>query len=52
MWLKLLYFFRINRNTSYLIRMIVKVTVGMRTFLLVLLITVVGFGDAFTSLQN
>ncbi len=52
MWLKLLYFFRINKNTAYLIRMIAKVVVGMRTFLLVLLITIVGFADAFISLQN
>lgn len=32
--------------------MITKVIVGMRTFLMVLLITIIGFGDSFTSLQN
>ena len=52
MWLKLLYFFRINKDTAYLIRMIAKVVVGMRTFLGVLLITIVGFGDGFISLKK
>ncbi len=51
MWLKLLYFFRINKYTGYLIRMIVKVIFGMKTFLYVLLITIVAFGDAFISLK-
>ena len=51
MWIKLLYFFRINKNTGYLIRMIVKVIFGMKTFLMVLLITIVAFGDAFVSLE-
>jgi hypothetical protein len=50
MWLKLLYFFRMNKYTGYLIRMIVKVIYGMRIFMLVLVITIVAFADAFISL--
>jgi hypothetical protein len=51
MWLKLLYFMRINKHTGYLIRMIVKVIFGMRSFLIVLFITIIAFGDAFVSLR-
>eukprot|EP00347_Sterkiella_histriomuscorum_P021861 403332513 len=52
LWMKLLYFFRINKSTGYLIRMIAKVIVGIKTFLGVLLITIVAFGDGFASLQD
>lgn len=50
MWLKLLYFLRINKHTGYLIRMIIKVIFRIRTFLSVLLITVVAIADAFVSI--
>lgn len=50
MWLKLLYFLRINKNTGYLIRMIVKVIFRIRTFLSVLLITIIAVADAFVSI--
>lgn len=52
LWIKLLYFFRINRSTGYLIRMVAKVFIGIKTFLGVLLITIVAFADGFTSLQE
>lgn len=51
MWLKLLYFCRINKTTGYLIRMIVKVIFGMRTFLMVLLITILAVADSYISIQ-
>ena len=47
MWFKFLYFFRIFQPTAYLIRMIVTVIVGMKYFLLMLLVTIIGFGNAF-----
>lgn len=51
MWIKLLYFLRIFRSTGYLIRMIVEVLSDMGIFLLVLLITLTAFGDAFLRLS-
>jgi hypothetical protein len=50
MWLKLLYFFRVNKSTGYLIRMIAKVVYGMRTFLMVLAITILAVADSFISI--
>ena len=52
MWLKLLYFFRYSKQTSYLIRMIANVMVEIVVFLMVLLITIISFGDAFIPLQK
>jgi len=52
MWLKLLYFMRIFKNTGYLIRMIVVVITDMGSFLLVLLIGLVAFGDSFLSIAH
>lgn len=52
MWLKLLYFCRINKNTGYLIRMIVKVVFGMRTFLSVLTITIFAVADAYVNIKQ
>lgn len=50
MWLKLLYFCRVNKHTGYFIRMIVKIVFGMRTFLSVLLITILAVADAYISI--
>lgn len=47
MWLKFLYFFRIFDKTSYLIRAVVEVVKTMRHFFLVLLFTIIAFGNAF-----
>jgi len=47
MWFKILYFLRIFKPTGYLIRMIFTVIYDMRFFFLVLLITLVAFGDSF-----
>lgn len=52
MWLKFLYFFRLFDATSYLIRAVVEVVFSMRHFLLVLLFTIIGFGNAFYVLSN
>lgn len=52
MWLKLLYFCRISRHAGYLIRMIVQVIYDMRTFLMVLLITISAVADASTSIMK
>lgn len=45
-WLKFLYFLRIFRATSYLIRIIIEVCIDMKYFLFVLLLTFIAFGDA------
>ncbi|CDW88905.1 wd-40 repeat protein [Stylonychia lemnae] len=52
MWMKFLYFFRLFDSTSYLIRIIVEVVISMRYFLLVLLMTIIGFGNAFYVISN
>ena len=52
MWLKLLYFLRIFKNTGYLIRMIIEVIYDMRSFLLVLLITIAAFGDSMLTISQ
>jgi hypothetical protein len=50
MWFKILYFLRIYRSTGYLISMIFEVIKDMRFFLLVLLITIIAFGDSMVSI--
>ena len=50
MWLKILYFMRIFRETGYLIRMIIVVIYDMRIFMFVLFFTLAAFGDAFSSI--
>jgi len=47
MWLKVLYFMRIFRSFSYLIRMIISVVKDMIPFLTVLLFAMIAFADAF-----
>jgi membrane protein required for beta-lactamase induction len=51
MWMKLLSVLRIFRHTSYLIRILEEVIYDMGIFLLVLLITIMGFGDSFLRLS-
>jgi hypothetical protein len=51
MWAKFLYFFRIFKETGYLIRMILTVMYDMRHFLLVLLIGIFAFADSFLSIS-
>jgi len=51
MWFKLLYVMRIFKNTGYLVRMIVEVIYDMGIFLLILLITILAFGDTFLRLS-
>ena len=52
MWIKLLYFLRIFKNTGYLIGMIQQVVLDMRSFLLILFIVIAAFGDAFMSISS
>jgi hypothetical protein len=52
MWLKLLYFLRIFKRTGYQIRMISKVLLGMKTFLLVLFVTILAVTDAQLSIKK
>ena len=47
MWTKALYFLRIFESFAYLIRMIVRVIIDMKVFLLVLLIVIMAFADSF-----
>lgn len=51
MWFKLLYFLRIFKNTSYLIRMIIEVIYDMKAFMLVWLISILAFSDSFLGLS-
>ena len=51
-WLKLLYFLRIFEETGYLIRIIIQVCADMRFFLLVLLLTIIAFGEAVKSFSD
>lgn len=50
-WIKFLYFLRIYHPTSYFIRMLSTVIWEIRTFLLVLMIVYLGFGEAFLRLS-
>mmetsp|Transcript_19002 Transcript_19002/g.13799 ORF Transcript_19002/g.13799 Transcript_19002/m.13799 type:complete len:251 (+) Transcript_19002:4679-5431(+) len=52
MWLKLMYFLRIFENTGYLVRMIIVVIVDMKSFLIVLMIGLVAFGDSFATIAS
>jgi hypothetical protein len=52
MWIKFLYFLRIYQLTSYFIRMLSTVIWQIRTFLLVLMIVYMGFGEAFLRLSQ
>jgi hypothetical protein len=51
-WLKFLYFLRIFEATSSLIRMIMQVIYDIRYFLMVLLLTIIAFGDSFKTISN
>lgn len=47
LWFRFLYFLRIFDSTGFLVRAILAVIVDMGYFLLILGITIVGFGDSF-----
>jgi len=52
MWFKFIYYLRATEETGWLIFMIRKVIVDMGPFLLVLLVTIMAFADAFYTLSN
>ncbi len=47
MWLRLLYFFRIFRNTGYYIRMLVEVIKDIKYFIFIFALTIVAFAHAW-----
>lgn len=52
LWLKFLYFLRIFKSTGYLIKIIIAVCVDMRHFLLILLLTIMAFGDSMRAIST
>ena len=52
MWLKLLYFLRLFDSTSHLIRVILNMIWEMKTFVGVLLIMYMAYGEAFLRLAE
>lgn len=52
MWFKFIYFLRCTSRTGWLVRMIVEVIKDMGSFLLVYLITIMAFSDAFYSMSQ
>jgi hypothetical protein len=52
MWFKFFYFLRLFGNTGYLIRIILDMFYDMRIFLLIFLIALLGFGEAFKRLSE
>ena len=51
-WIKLLYFLRLFKETGYLIRIIVQVIKDMKYFLLLLLLTIIAFGQAIQAVSD
>jgi hypothetical protein len=52
MWTKILNFLRLFDESGYLIRMIIEVILDMKIFMLILLITVFAFADAFYTISR
>jgi hypothetical protein len=52
MWLKVCYYLRIWDSTNYLARMVAEVIKDMRSFLLIFLIVMLAFSEAFYFLDN
>ena len=52
LWLKLFYFGRIFYATTAMIRMVIEIAYDMKYFLLILLLTVTGFGNAYCILAS
>lgn len=52
MWAKFLYFLRIFENTGYIIKILVRVIIDMRIFMLILGIVYLAFNEAFLRLSE
>jgi hypothetical protein len=52
LWLKLLYFLRIFKSTGYYIRTIIEVIMDIKYFLLMLLLTIMAFGDSMRQISE
>lgn len=51
-FLRLFYFLRIFDSTSYIVRIIIEITLDIKIFILVLFVGVAGFGFSFYILSN
>ena len=51
LWIKLLYFMRVFRGTGFYIRVITEVTIDLRDFLLIFLISILAFSDAMLTMS-
>lgn len=51
LWLKFLYFLRLFKLTSYLIRVVTEIIYDIRIFLLIWVLEVLAFSDAFLTLS-
>jgi hypothetical protein len=52
LWLKFFYFLRIFENTGFLVRAIMAVIYDMRYFFVILMISLLAFGDSFKVMSN
>ena len=52
MWIKLLYFMRIFKNTGYLVKILTECISDMRVFLFIYLTMIVAFNEAFMRLSD
>ena len=52
MWFKFAYFLRVTDQTGWLIRMIAEVIIDLLPFLLVMIISILAFTDAFLSMAE
>lgn len=51
MWLKAIYYLRIFRNVGYLTSLIMQVIVDIRYFIVILMMSIFAFGNAFYMLS-
>ncbi len=52
MWIKFLYFWRIFRQTSKFISMIIAIIADLKVFLIVFLVTLIAFGQSLYIMSN
>jgi hypothetical protein len=52
MWLKFLYFLRLFESTSHLVRVVLNMVWEMKTFIAILFIMYMAFGEAFLRLAE
>lgn len=52
MWVKLVYFGRLWSKTAWLVRMVIAVVQGMKYFLIIFFVSILGFGNSFLLLAR